>query len=545
MTGLAALKTFSSQLRSAPKAAKDAAALFCSLRGFFHDQVTLEQAEKEIQKGLENREERFLELMRSRVYECPSSPYFKLLQFAGCDYADLRTHVRSYGLEKTLERLAKEGVSLSAEEFKGKKAVLRGALSFRVSTGDFELENSSPGFLTQSSGTNNPPNPTLNSIAWITAQNPSVGIALKAHHLLSSSHAVYEAILPGAGGVLFLLNLAKYGVKADRWFSRKIPGDNWLAGLYFNFTTYLIVLSGRAFGPGFPKPELVDLQDLGRIVRWAEETRHQSNSCVIRTVASNAARIARAALQMEVSLDGTTFVVSGEPFTEAKAEIIRQAGAVATLVYGYSGPFYVGFGCANPLYVDEMHVDRNMLAVINHPDPLNEENPTIHPLLLTTLDSSTPKLQLNVANGDYATLLARDCGCALEKAGFSLHLYHLRSFEKFTSEGMNYFYGDLFDLFEKTLPFEFGGGPGDYQLVEEEDRDGQTRLTLFVHPDVKNLDEGSVLNRLRGALANGSRGNRFMTGVWKNAGTFRLRREKPFTSARGKILPLHISQGKE
>jgi hypothetical protein len=107
---------------------------------------------------------------------------------------------------------------------------------------------------------------------------------------------------------------------------------------------------------------------------------------------------------------------------------------------------------------------------------------------------------------------------------------------------MNYFGTDLFELLEDTLPSEFGGGPGDYQLVEEEDSGGQTRLTLVVHPNVKNLNEEKLLCRLQEGLAQGSRNNRFMAGVWKDAGTFRLRREAPYASPRGKILPLRINR---
>ena len=104
---------------------------------------------------------------------------------------------------------------------------------------------------------------------------------------------------------------------------------------------------------------------------------------------------------------------------------------------------------------------------------------------------------------------------------------------------MNYFYGDLFPFLEEAIPSEFGGGPGDYQLVEEEDVDGQTRLTLLVHPDVGSLDEEALLLRLREGLAEGSRGNRFMSLVWQDAGAFRIRREVPHASPRGKVLPLY------
>jgi hypothetical protein len=107
---------------------------------------------------------------------------------------------------------------------------------------------------------------------------------------------------------------------------------------------------------------------------------------------------------------------------------------------------------------------------------------------------------------------------------------------------MNYFIGDIFEFIESSLPAEFGGGPGDYQLVEEEDDQAQTRLTLLIHPSVGRVDQDMVLTRLQAAFSSGSRDNRFMTGIWRGAGTFRIRREAPHASARGKILPLQIRQ---
>lgn len=191
-----------------------------------------------------------------------------------------------------------------------------------------------------------------------------------------------------------------------------------------------------------------------------------------------------------------------------------------------------------------MHLSQNKLVTIRHPRPLDPNGQAIRPFLFTTLSPLFPRLHLNVENGDYGRIEKRPCGCALDQARLTLHLHNIRSFEKLTSEGMSYSYGDLYELLEKIFPAEFGGGPGDYQLVEEEDGAGQTRLTLVVHPNVQNLDEEKILTRLRAALSNGSRNNRFMTGVWKNAGTFKVRREVPYASPRGKILPLHISRGK-
>jgi hypothetical protein len=130
----------------------------------------------------------------------------------------------------------------------------------------------------------------------------------------------------------------------------------------------------------------------------------------------------------------------------------------------------------------------------------------------------------------------------LQKVGFTQHLHTVRSFEKMTGEGMNYSGSDLFELLEDTVPSEFGGGPGDYQIVEEEDDRGQTRLTLVVHPDLGELDEANLLTRLQQGLAQGSCNYRFMSRIWQDAGAFRIRRGIPHVSPRGKILPLHIRQ---
>jgi hypothetical protein len=504
----------------------------------------VEQAQEEIKKALDGREEGFLELVRTQIYERRTSPYLRLLKLAGCEFSDLQVHVHSHGLEKTLDQLARQGVYLTSDEFKGKKEVVRGRESFRVTPKDFEPINASSGFVIQSSGTSNRPVRSTVHLDYLELRALATAVFFSAHGLFSHAHALYDAILPGAGGVNNLLIQAKLGISTDRWFARKIPVNNWLEGMYHRSATSLIVLMGKCFGPGFPNPEFIDLNDFHRIVRWVSEKRRERKTCCIASAASNAARIARTAVEMGESLEGLKFSVSGEPLTEAKRAVMERAGATVTSRFSCGPGLHVGSGCGNPLYPDQIHVNRHMLALIQHPRPLTHDGPPVYPLLWTAVYPSAPTVILNVESGDYGTLERGDCGCALDKVGFGLRVHHIRSFEKFTSEGMNYFYGDLYELLEGIFPSEFGGGPGDYQLVEEEDGNGQTRLTLAVHPSVGELDESKVLARLRSALAKGSRGNRFMAGVWENAGTFRLKREIPHASPRGKILPLHISQAK-
>ena len=513
-----------------------------ALPEFFRTKVTVEQAEAEIRRGLESRAERFLELARTRIYDCPDSPYLRLLKIAGCEFSDLQTHVRRDGLEAALEKLAGEGVYLTADEFKGKTEVRRGTNSFRLSLESFDVSTLSPGIITQSSGSSNKPIRSIISLDRIAAQALEEAVFLSAHDLISSAHAIYDAILPSGGGLRNLLVRARLGIKTDRWFARNVPVGSPLVQGYHYLSTYLVVLMGKCYGPGFPRPEFIDIEDVGPIVQWVSEKRLQGQSCCIKTAASNATRIAREALRLGILLEGAKFIVGGEPFTDSKRELIRNIGASSTSHYAFSGGGTLGSGCASPRYTDEVHLNRHTFAVVQHSIAKSKSGAAIRPLLFTTLSAIGPRLLLNVENGDYGILCARDCGCALERAGLTQHLYDIRSYEKFTSEGMNYFFGDLYQFFEKTLPPEFGGGAGDYQLVEEEDEQGQTRLTLRVHPDVPRLDETRLLRRLQEEFAKGSRANEFQAMVWRHAGTFRVRREVPYSSARGKILPLHLAR---
>jgi hypothetical protein len=513
-----------------------------SLREFLRERITVGQAEEEIKRALERREEGFLEAAAAQIYRRPASPYLKLLKHAGCELSDLRAQVYHHGMEKTLERLAREGVYLTSDEFKGKKEVVRAGQSFRVLPRDFESSNVSSGLVTQSSGTRNRPLQSTVDLDYLRLRALATAIFFSAHNLFTHSHAMYDAPLPGAGGVNNLLIYAKLGLSTDRWFARRVPVDNPLERLYHYSASYLVVIMGKCFGPGFPRPELVDIADIDRIVRWALEKKREHKTCCIASAASNAVRIARIADQMGECLEGVKFNVSGEPLTEAKRKVMERVGATVTSRFSCGPGVHVGSGCGNPLYSDQIHVNRHMLALVQHPTPLAGDGPTIHPLLLTTLYPSASRLLLNVESGDYATLERRECGCALEKVGFALRLHRIRSFEKFTSEGMNYFYGDLFELFEKILPAEFGGEPGDYQLAEEEDENGQTRLTLRVHPRVGAIEQQKLLSRLREGLARGSRGNQFQARMWEQTETLRIKREPPFASSRGKILPLQIQR---
>ena len=63
-------------------------------------------------------------------------------------------------------------------------------------------------------------------------------------------------------------------------------------------------------------------------------------------------------------------------------------------------------------------------------------------------------------------------------------------------EGVTLIGSDMEYILEEALPASCGGSPLDYQIVEEEDEHGFTRLTVRVHPSVAIASEQQVIFKL-------------------------------------------------
>jgi hypothetical protein len=149
----------------------------------------------------------------------------------------------------------------------------------------------------------------------------------------------------------------------------------------------------------------------------------------------------------------------------------------------------------------------------------------------------------NVESGDYGVMESRSCGCYFDQLGFTDHIYNIRSFDKLTGQGMTFLGTDLLRIIEEVLPTEFGGTSTDYQMVEEEDEAGHTRLSIVVSPEVGAIDETELIKIILAELRKGKDSQRMMVEVWSQAKTLRVKRMRPVITARGKLLPLHIQKG--
>jgi hypothetical protein len=100
---------------------------------------------------------------------------------------------------------------------------------------------------------------------------------------------------------------------------------------------------------------------------------------------------------------------------------------------------------------------------------------------------------------------------------------------------------DILPVLDEILPARFGGGPTDYQLLEEEADDGRPRLRLLVHPTIGSIDPEAVAEVFLSAIGSGCGAERVMELQWRGAGLLRVERKSPVATAGGKILHVHSS----
>jgi hypothetical protein len=507
-----------------------------TLREALRHPITPEQARAIVRRRLEEREDNFLGLVESAIFRNPSSPYRPLLARAGAELGDIRDMVRAKGLEPTLETLRAAGVYVTAEEFKGRVPIVRDGHVYRVDDRDFDNPARGAQYEGETGGTTGPGIRVGVSVENLVAQAPNVLLAYEAHGLRGLPVGQWRGILPSTSAVNNVLRGgALIGEVHARWFSPS-PMSWTLRRLKPRLLTLSIVAVGRLSGVRLPWPQYVGLDRADVVARWAAETAAARGGCVLRCVASMALRVAVAARTCGISLAGVTIMVGGEPITPAKAAEITRSGARWIPTYAFTEGGNVGMGCARPIAGDDVHLYRDLHAVIQAPRQVGEPAVTVPALYFTSLSPAARKILLNAENGDYAVVESRSCGCPLEEHGFSVHLREIRSFGLLTSEGTMVLAGDMVRVLEEVLPARFGGSPIDYQMVEEEDDDGFTRLNLLVHPRVPIVDEAEVVRTVVHHLTGLSR------NLWTDAGTIRIRRAAPVTTARGKLVPLHLAR---
>jgi hypothetical protein len=514
------------------------------LRGFLRETITLEEARAIVQRRLAQREDNFLRLVEKGIFGYPRSPYLPLLKLARIELDDVQTMVRRKGLEDTLLALREAGVYVTFEEFKGREPIVRDGRVISVQAHDFDNPYLTHYYYGRSGGTTGAGTRIPTDLDHLAAQVPDIVLAYETHGVLEGPKAIWFGVLPDGSGPNNILRQARFGQVPERWFSPVVVAD-FKPSLENRLATQYIVCMGRLQGVPVPEPEAVGLNEAIVVARWAARAVQTDGACLIRTHVSLAARVCVAAWEAGLNLEGATFMGAGEPPTPAKVRAITRTGACFVPIYVFSEAGHAGIGCLSPTDENDNHFYRDILALIQHPREVPGSGVTVDAFHFTTLLPTAPKLMLNVESDDYGTVEPSSCGCQLERYGFTEHLRHIRSFRKLTGEGVTLLGSDMIRILEDVLPARFGGSSLDYQLLEEEDEDGFTRLSLVVSPKVEIENENEVLPAVLDALRSSSVAADLARSIWSQAQTLRLKRAEPVWTARGKLMPLHLARRSE
>ena len=508
------------------------------LPAFLRWRLTLDEARAFIRTSLEQREANFLRLLRLGVFGNPRSPYRPLLELAGCELGDIERSMATRGLDATLRQLREAGVYFTFEEYKGRAPVVRGGRVIPVSPEDFDNPHVGRAYEAETGGsTGHAGTRVAFDLETMRAQIPHFLLDRHVNATLGHPQGIWRGTLPDPTGIGIILRAVAYEAVPVRWFT---PGSNAARGLDAKNRLAMATIrwGGRLCGVRMPRPEPVPLERAGVIARWAAAVAREHGGCVIGTGVSLSVRVCLAAADDGVDLRGVTFKAGGEPYTAARAAAVRRTGArlVPHYVTVDTGP--VALACAHPVEEGHMHLLTDCLALIQHPREVLDTGTTVEPFYFTTLRPTAAKILLNVESDDYGIVERRSCGCEFQDLGYTEHLRQIRSFGKLTGEGVTLVGSDMTRILEEVLPARLGGGPLDFQLLEEQDEQGLTRMTVLVSPRVSIDRDQQVVDVMLEALGNTSVAGEIARAYWHQAGTFRVRRAEPIWTARGKLLPI-------
>jgi hypothetical protein len=508
--------------------------------GYLRFRITPDEARAEMRRRLADREGSFLRLVERGVFGQKASPYRQLFAHAGCEFGDLQTMTRGRGLEKTLLALRESGVYVGYEEFKGRKPIVRGGLEIPVQPGDFDNPLLSAAYARTTGGSSGAGTRVMTDLDNLRARAVVNILVDEASGLLGMPVGLWRGVLPDVGLGASISRIG-YGKIPARWFTPVAYGDL-RSSLEFRLATEYVLWMSRLCGVPLRRPEPVPLDQAGIVARWVAQTLKEHGGCGLGAYVSALVRVSLAAQEEGLDLTGAIFHGGGEPPTPAKVAQIERSGARYKAAYGVTEFGKVGDACLNPREVNEHHFWEDHLALIQYPQQVPGTDLEVDAFHFTTLLPSSPKLAVNVESDDYGIVEERDCGCPFQELGLRRHLRGIRSFRKLTGEGMTLIGTDMLRLLDEVLPARFGGSPNDYQILEEEDERGLTRLSLLVSPRVAIASEDAVLEAVFEGLRAPSAASDLARATWRAAGSLRIRREEPVWTERGKLLPLHLSR---
>lgn len=489
-----------------------------------------------MRRYVENREENFLLLMRDAVFQAPANPYQSLFNWAGCEYGDLAAGVRADGLETTLESLRKAGVYVLHDEYKGKRPIQRGSFQLEVTPDDFANPNYRGTLSTMSSGSRSRGTVTSQSTEYLVYREAQEQVFLEELGISRRKHIRMSSILPSTGGIRRGLLMEKRGCPVDKWFAL---GGTFRESGHYQVVTRLLMLEARMLGVPATLPTFLPQNDFAPVAQWLARRKSEGFDCMLSAGVSNGVRVAAAAAESGLDISGTLIRAHGEALTDAKRSAMEAVGAKPYSGYTISELGKIGGSCLHMTSGNGAHVSRDAMALISYPKKAPLTDVEVESLMLTTLLPFAPTVVVNVEMDDSGVLAPAKCDCTLTRIGLTQTVTDIFSYGKLTGQGMTLMGSDLLQILERKLPDRFGGGPTDYQLVEQEGAH-QTEVELRVHPSIatRSIEEvkSYFLSELRQVY-----GGSLSSRNWSQTNGVKVVFAEPYTAGtRGKVHPLHL-----
>jgi hypothetical protein len=486
-----------------------------------------------IHSGIEERETRFLEIAGRTIFCNANHPYHRMFQIAGCDFGDLERELTQHGLEATLQSLARQGVHLTHDEFKGKQAIVRSGEHIRADAGSF-ANRGFDGMDAVSGGSRSAGTKSVVNTPHCLHAELYHRLASAEFRLYGRRHVLVWGILPNLAAITQGVRYARLGAQVERWFAM---GGTWKdAPLYRSATSSCVALA-RAMGARIPFPEILAPNDFTAAAESIARGRAAGASYSVGGPATAAVRMASRAIEKGFDISGTLFLMGSETLTEAKQAAVEAAGARIYSRYATTELGPVGYACRE-MRANCVHLFEDSIAAINQRRMAPLSDVEVNSLLFTTLTPYAPHVLINAEFDDCGTIEPARCSCGFATAGFRRQIRGVTSFGKLTGQGVTLVGSEVVRLLEDVLPARFGGAPGDYQLLEQE-KEGQTRLTLRVRPGIPLRSPDDVRECLLGELVK-LRGGAGARRLWEHSQALEVVRAYPAVTRAGKILPLHL-----
>lgn len=482
------------------------------------------------------RADNFLALARTAIFETPTNPYNALFRWSGCEYGDLARMVRGEGLDGALRALAKAGVYLTHDEFKGRTPVVRGGEQLVVvDSADLRNPTYKGVIETSSSGSRSRGTTTQRSLEYQIYREAQERVLMAQHMEGSRELAVMGAILPSSGGLRRAMNCGLRRDPPGKWFA--VDGRFRASG-HYQLMTRLLLLEMRALGVPAVFPEFLPHNDFRPVARWIAKRKREGVPQLVAAGVSRGVRVAAAAMDENLDIAGTRFLMGGEALTDAKRAVVESAGCEAHARYMISELGAIGMGCRE-MQGNCVHICLDSVAVISRAKVAPLSDVTVQSLLFTSLLPFAATVVVNVEMDDAGTLGPARCNCPLHKLGLTQQVDGIFSYGKLTGQGTTLLGSDLLRILECDLPSRFGGVPSDFQLVEREGHT-QTEVELRVHPRLGLGSAAEVenyfLSQVKALWAGGS-----ARRVWMQTQGLRVVFAEPFSSGdRGKVHALHL-----